>query len=264
MDFKTLLKDLDGAVEQIRQIQANLTHFGVEELDVKLKNQLENLLCEWSLARDDQTMRAELGLDEPLDSMHDLISSNLSNSSNSWKHLTKFEQEGSMSPRSTKQKHTEKKAHEQKNPIDEITAYCLFRPHPENRTLPHSHPSQPPSIRISKSKLWSFSSLFSDLLEQKQNGQLGEDDDNIVYDGTTTHQPRKYINGLAIYTTGLIHSYYSSFFEGHDEFFALSDNRVWNAFKHGLRLVEQGYLDGGLLSKRERMDLNLWVEYTNV
>ncbi|KAF7944944.1 uncharacterized protein EAE97_005577 [Botrytis byssoidea] len=264
MDLKTLLKDLDGAVEKIHQIQANLTHFRVEELDVKLKNQLENLLCEWSLARDDQTMRVELGLGEPLDTMHHLLSSNLSNSSNSWKHLTKFEQEGSMSPRSTKQFHIEKKAHEQKNPIDEITAYVLFRPHSENPTLPHSHPSQPPSIRISKSKLWFFSSLFSDPLEQKQNGQLGDDDDNIVYDGTTTHQPRKYIDNLTIYTTGLIHSYYSSFFEGHDEFSALSDDRVWNAFTHGLRLVEEGYLDGGLLSKRERMDLNLRVEYASV
>lgn len=157
-----------------------------------------------------------------------------------------------------------KKAHEQKSPVDKITTYVLFRPYPENPNLSHSHPSQPPFIRISKSKLWSFSSLFGDLLEQKQNGRLRDDDDNIVYDGATTHQAKKYIDDLAIYTTGLIHSYYSSYLDGHDEFSALSDDRVWSAFKNGLRLVEEGYLHGRLLSKRERMDLDLWVEYTNI
>ncbi|TGO16885.1 hypothetical protein BTUL_0023g00620 [Botrytis tulipae] len=230
---------------------------------IKLREQSWDLVSHWTqwVYIPDLQHQAVSFSDNRITRVDHLLSSNLSNSS---KHLPESEQEGSTPPRSTKQKHTEKKAHEQKNPIDEITACVLFRPHPENPTLPHSHPSQPPSIRISKSKLWSFSSLFSDLLERKQSGQLGDDDDNIVYDGTTTHQPKKYIDDHEINTTGLIHSYYSSFFEGHDEFSALSDDRVWNAFKHGLRLVEEGYLDGGLLSKRERMDLNLWVEYTNV
>ncbi|TGO36107.1 hypothetical protein BHYA_0135g00130 [Botrytis hyacinthi] len=151
MDFQTLLKDLHGAVEQIHQIQANLTSFGVEEMDVNLKNGLENLFCEWSLARADQTVRAEVGLDEPLDTMLDHLLS-----SNSSKHLPKSEQEGSTSPRSTKQKHTEKKAHEQKSPVDKMTTYVLFRPHPENPTLPHSHPSQPPSLLSSASRSPNF------------------------------------------------------------------------------------------------------------
>lgn len=69
MDLTTLLKDLDGAVEKIHQIQANLTRFAVEESDVKLKNQSENLLCKWSLTRDDQTVKAEVGLHNSLDSM---------------------------------------------------------------------------------------------------------------------------------------------------------------------------------------------------
>ncbi|KAF7886801.1 uncharacterized protein EAF02_003448 [Botrytis sinoallii] len=258
---------LDGAVEEIHQIQANLTSFGVEELDVKLKKQLENSLCEWSLARDDQTGRAELGLGEPLDTIQNYIIKVdyllWSNSSNSSKHLPESEQEGSTSPRSTKQKHREDKAHEQKSPVDKMNSYVLFLPHPENPKRPRSHPCQPPFTRISKSKLRSFSALFGDLLEQKQNGQLGDDDANIVYDATTNHQPRKCIENQVIYTSGLIHSYYSSFLDGHDEPSALSDDRVWNAFKNGLGLVEEGS-DGGLLSKRERMDLNLWVEYTNV
>ncbi|TGO24326.1 hypothetical protein BPAE_0106g00310 [Botrytis paeoniae] len=109
-----------------------------------------------------------------------LLSPNLS------KHLPKSEQEGSTSPRRPKQKHR-KKAHKQKKPADKITTYVLFLPHPENPDLPLSHPSQPPFIRISKYKLRSISALFSDLLEQKQNGQLGDDDDTIVYDATTTH-----------------------------------------------------------------------------
>ncbi|KAF5874709.1 uncharacterized protein Bfra_004724 [Botrytis fragariae] len=160
IDLATLLKGLDGAVEKIHQIQANLTRFG-------LKNQLENLLCEWSLAQDEieieQTVRAELGLDEPLDTMH-----------------------------------------------------------------------------------------------------LGDDDDTIVYDATTTHQAKKYIDDQVIYTTGLINSYYSSYLDGPEKFSALSDERIWNAFKNGLRLAKEGCLDERLLSKRARMDLNLRVEYVNV
>ncbi|TGO74148.1 hypothetical protein BELL_0304g00030 [Botrytis elliptica] len=170
-----------------------------KELDVKLKKQWENSLYEWSLARDDQTVRAELGLGEPLDTILDhLLWSNSSNSSNSSKHLPESKQEGSMSPRSTKQKHREKKAHEQNSPVDKINLYVLFLPHPRNPKRPRSHPSQPPFIRISKTKLRSFSALFGDLLEQKQNDGLGDDDDNIVCDATTNHQPRKCIEDQLI------------------------------------------------------------------
>ncbi|TEY32987.1 hypothetical protein BOTCAL_0702g00030 [Botryotinia calthae] len=155
-------------------------------------------------------MRAELALDEPLDTILDHL---LSNSS---KHLSKSEQEGSTTPRRLKQEHR-----------------------------------------------FASPTLFSDLLEQKQNGQFGDDDDTIVYDATTTHQPKKYIADQVIYTPGLINSYYSSSLDGHEEFSALSDVRFWNAFKSDLRLAKEGYLGERFLLE-ERMDLNSWVEYMNV